>query len=142
MNFNLFIDMSKVAHGLFNVFVFIVLLYQAWIGFKIRKGRKTGQSQFAAIKRHRKLGPILVFTGMLGYCFGLILVSIDKGQILEYPFHLTVGTLVVLFLAGQYGVSRKIKGLESSWRTPHLAIGIGIFCLYVFQIVTGMAVLF
>lgn len=142
MNLDLFIDMSKVVHGLFNVFVFIVLLYQAWIGLKIRKGRKTGQSQFAAVKRHRKLGPILVFTGILGYCFGLILVFINKGHVLEYLLHLAVGTLVVFFLAGQYVVSRRIKGRESSWRMPHLAIGIGILCLYVLQIITGMAVLF
>ena len=142
MNFDLFIDISKVAHGLFNIFVFTVLLYQSWIGLKIRKGRETGQSQFAAVKKHRKLGPILVFTGLLGYCFGLILVFIDKGQVLEYPLHLALGTLVMFFLAGQYVVSRRIKGRESSWRMPHLAIGIGILCLYVLQIITGMSVLF
>jgi uncharacterized membrane protein len=142
VTFDLFIDISKVAHGSFNALLALVFLYQAWMGFTIRRGRKRGKSQFIAMRRHRRLGPFLVVMGLLGYCFGLILVYIDKGRVLEYPLHLAVGSLIVLFLLGQYAVSRKIKGLESSWRTPHLAIGVGLICLYVLQIVIGIAVLF
>jgi FtsH-binding integral membrane protein len=141
MTFDLFIDMSKVAHGSFNALLALVFLYQAWMGLTIRRGRKRGESQLIAMRRHRRLGPFLVVMGLLGYCLGLILVYIDKGRVLEYPLHLAVGSLIVLFLLGQYAVSRKIKGLESSWRTPHLAIGVGLICLYVLQIVIGIAVL-
>ena len=141
MTFDLFIDISKLAHGSFNTLLALVFLYQAWMGLSIRRGRKKGEPQVKAVRRHRRLGPFLVVMGLLGYCLGLILVSIDKGQVLEYPLHLAVGSLIVLFLLGQYAVSRKIKGLESSWRTPHLAIGVGIICLYVLQIVIGVGVL-
>ena len=141
MTFDLFIDISKLAHGSFNTLLALVFLYQARMGLSIRRGRKRGESRVIAMRRHRRLGPFLVVLGLLGYCLGLILVSIDKGRLLEYPLHLAVGSLIVLFLLGQYAVSRKIKGLESSWRTPHLAIGVGIICLYVLQIVIGVSVL-
>jgi hypothetical protein len=141
MNFDLFIDISEVAHGSFNALLTLVFLYQAWMGLAIRRGRKRGEPQLKAMRRHRRLGPFLVCLGLLGYCLGLILVSIDKGRLLEYPPHLAVGSVIALFLLGQYAVSRKIKGPESSWRTPHLAIGTGIVCLYVLQIVVGVGVL-
>jgi len=141
MTFDLFIDISKVAHGSFNALLALVFLYQARMGLRIRRGRKRGETQLKAMRRHRRLGPFLVCMGLLGYCLGLLLVYIDKGRVLEYPPHLAVGSLIVLFLLGQYAVSRKIKGPESSWRTPHLAIGVGIICLYVLQIVIGVGVL-
>jgi FtsH-binding integral membrane protein len=141
MTFELFIDMSKLAHGSFNALLALVFLYQARMGLSIRRGRKRGEPQLKAMRRHRRLGPFLVCMGLLGYCLGVILVYIDKGRVLEYPLHLAAGSLIVLFLLGQYAVSRKIKGPESSWRTPHLAIGVGIVCLYVLQIVIGISVL-
>ena len=104
----LFINISKVVHGSFNTLVFICFLYQAWMGLKIRRGRKSGQSQFIAMKRHRRLGPFLVIIGVLGYCFGLAMVLIDTGKVLEYPLHLAIGSLIVLFLVGQYVVSKRI----------------------------------
>jgi len=141
MTFDLFIDISKVAHGSFNALLALVFLYQARMGLSIRRGRKRGEPQLKAMRRHRRLGPFLVVMGLLGYCLGLILVSIDKGRVLEYPLHLVVGSVIVLFLLGQYAVSRKIKGPESPWRTPHLVNGTGLICLYVLQIVIGVGVL-
>jgi len=141
MTFDLFIDISKVAHGSFNALLWLVFLYQAWMGLTIRRGRKRGEPRFTAMKRHRRLGPFLVVLGILGYCLGLLLVYIDKGRLVEYPPHLAVGSLIVLLLLGQYALSRKIKGPESPWRTPHLANGVGIICLYVLQIVIGISVL-
>jgi hypothetical protein len=141
VTFSLFIDIAKVAHGSFNTLLALVFLYQARMGLTIRRGRKRGEPRLIAVRRHRRLGPFLVVLGLAGFCLGLILVSIDKGQVLEYPLHLAVGSLIVLFLLGQYTVSRKIKGLESPWRTPHLAIGVGLICLYVLQIVIGIGVL-
>lgn len=141
MNFDLFIDISKLAHGSFNTLLALVFFYQAWMGLSIRRGRKRGKPRPIAVRRHRRLGPILVVLGVLGFCLGLLLVIIDKGRVLEYPLHVAVGAVIVLFLLGQYAVSRKIKGLESPWRTPHLAIGTGIILLYVLQIVIGIGVL-
>jgi len=141
MTFGLFIDISKVAHGSFNSLLWLVFLYQAWMGLTIRRGRKRGEPRFTAMKRHRRLGPFLVVLGVLGFCLGLLLVYIDKGRLVEYPPHLAVGSLIVLLLLGQYALSRKIKGPESPWRTPHLAIGVGLICLYVLQIVIGITVL-
>ncbi len=141
MNLALFIDMGKVVHGSFNSLLVLVFFYQAGMGLAIRRGRKRGEPSVKAMRRHRRLGPFLVVLGIFGYCAGLILVLIDKGRVLEYPLHLIVGSVIVLFLLGQYAVSRKIKGPESPWRTPHLAIGASIIVLYVLQVVMGVGVL-
>lgn len=141
MTFGLFIDIFKIVHGSFNALLALVFFYQAWMGLAIRKGRKKKQPQILIVKRHRRLGPLLVIMGLSGYLIGLILILIDKGRLLEYPLHLAVGSSIVFFLLGQYAVSKKIKGPESSLRTPHLVIGIAILCLYVLQIIIGLGVL-
>lgn len=132
-------EFFNVAHRFFNVLVALVFLYQAWMGFKIRKGRKGGRSRFEVVRRHRKLGPFLIIAGLAGYCSGLVLVYINNGQLPVYPLHLTIGSLIALLLVVQYVVTRKIRGVESPWRTPHLAIGVLMLCLYVLQIITGLA---
>jgi len=141
MNLDLFMEIFTVVHRFFNVLVFLTFLYQAWMGFKIRQGRKRGQPQLNIIRRHRKLGPFLILAGLAGYCSGLILVFIGSGQLLVYPLHLSIGSLIALFLVFQYVATRKIRGVESSWRTPHLVAGVLMLCLYVFQIITGLALL-
>ena len=141
MTFDFFIDIGKLFHGSFNTLLALAFMYQAWMGLAVRRGRKRGEPQVGVVKRHRRLGPILVALGLLGFCAGLTLVIIDKGRIVEYPPHLIVGSLICLFLLGQYTVSKKIKGLESPWRTPHLAIGVGIVLLYVVQILIGISIL-
>lgn len=142
MIFGLLIDIFKVIHGSFNALLALVFFYQAWMGLAIRKARKKKEPRISFIKRHRRLGPLLVVMGLAGYLAGIILVLIDEGRLLEYPLHLFVGSLIVFFLFGQYAVSRKIKGPESSWRTPHLVIGVTILCLYVLQIIIGLGVIF
>jgi len=141
MSLDSLIEVFSVVHPFFNILMVFLFLYQAWMGFKIRRGRKRGQSQFNSIRRHRKLGPFLILAGLAGYCSGLVLVFINSGQLLVYPLHLAVGSLIALFLVIQYIVTRKIRGVESSWRTPHLAAGILMLCLYALQIITGLALL-
>jgi peptidoglycan/LPS O-acetylase OafA/YrhL len=135
------IDLAKVVHGAFNFLLALVFLYQAWMGLAIRRGRKKGSPRPPIIKRHRRLGPLLVILSAAGYCFGLALVLIDKGHALEYPLHFAVGSLIVLFVLGQFAVSKKIKGRESFFRTLHLLVGICIVCLYALQMVIGVGVL-
>ena len=135
------IDIAKIAHGAFNTLLAFAFLYQAWMVLAIRRGRKNGRPRPTIIRRHSKFGPLLVVMSATGYCFGLVLVTLDKGHALEYPLHFAVGSLIVLFVFGQFAVSKKIKGCESSFRTLHLLIGICIISLYAFQIVIGVGVL-
>jgi len=137
----LFIDIGRVAHGAFNILLALAFAYQAWIGLAIRRGRKSGRPRPTAVKRHRKLGPLLVIMSAVGYCFGLVLVGLDKGHVLEYPLHFTVGSLIVLAVLAQFAISKKIKGRALSIRTLHLFIGISIICLYALQIAIGMGIL-
>lgn len=135
------LDLAKVAHGAFNLLIALAFLYQAGMGMAIRRDRKKGSPRAPIIKRHRRLGPLLVILSIAGYGFGLVLVLIDKGHVLEYPLHFAVGSLIVLFVVGQFAVSKKIKGRESFFRTIHLSIGIGIIFLYALQMVIGVGVI-
>lgn len=137
----LFIDLAKVAHGAFNTLLTFVFVYQAWTGLAIRRGRKSGHPRPTVVKRHRKLGPLLVVMSAAGYCFGLVLVRMDRGHVLEYPLHFAVGSLIVLVVLAQFAVSKKIKGRGLSIRALHLFIGISIIGLYTLQIAIGVGVL-
>lgn len=142
MDFNLFIGMAILAHGAFNTLLALAFVYQAWLGFAIRSGRQSGRPRPTNIKKHRKFGPLLVLMSAAGYFFGLILVSLDKGHVLQYPLHFTVGSLIVLAVLGQFAVSKKIKGRNLSFRTLHLFIGIVIMGLFALQIAIGLGMLF
>ncbi|MFN2365788.1 MAG: DUF4079 family protein [Desulfurivibrionaceae bacterium] len=133
----------RLAHGLFNIAVALMFFYTARFGLKIRRARRQGAARPAAvIRRHRKLGPILAVLGFLGYLVGLTLVLLDSGNILQYPAHLSVGTIIVALLLTTFLVSRKISGTEASpFRRVHFLLGLAILSLYVVQVFLGLGVL-
>jgi hypothetical protein len=132
-----------IIHGLYNVVVLTLLLRQAWLGLRIRRQRLYGGLPvFDAIKKHRKLGPILVILGLFGFLSGLVTVYMDYGTVTKYPYHLLTGSLVALLLITAFWMSRIIKGGDSPWRTRHYAIGVIILCTYVAQMILGLDILF
>jgi hypothetical protein len=133
----------RLAHGLFNFSIALLFFYTARFGLKIRRARRQGAARpAAAIRRHRKLGPILAVLGFLGYLFGLILVLLDTGNILKYPAHLLVGSIIVALLLTTFLVSRKITGVKASpFRRIHFLLGLVILSLYVVQLFLGLGVL-
>jgi hypothetical protein len=137
-----YIDYLKILHGSSNAVVGILFLYQGSLGLRIRKQRKAGgQGNAALIKRHRRSGPIFALLGVAGYFAGVVLVFFDKGHLVAYPLHLTVGSGIALLVLATFFISRKIRGPESPWRTPHFITGLFILFLYLFQIYTGLNIL-
>jgi hypothetical protein len=141
MNFDLLMEILKISHGSFNSLLALGFLYQAWLGLVVRKGRERREPRLRAVRVHRRLGPWLVVMGLAGFCFGLVLVSIDKGRVIANPLHFAAGLLIAVFLLAQYWISRKIRGAEPAWRAPHIAVGANILCLYLVQIVIGIQLL-
>ncbi|MDF1577016.1 MAG: DUF4079 family protein [Desulfurivibrionaceae bacterium] len=133
----------RLGHGLFNFAVALLFFYSARFGLMIRQARHQGAARPAvAIRRHRKLGPILAVLGALGFGVGLILVLLDTGNILQYPVHLSVGVIIVALLLTTFLVSRKITGTGASpLRRIHFLLGLAILSLYVVQILLGLGVL-
>jgi len=132
----------RIAHGFFNIGILFLFFYQGWLGLKIRRHRKKGGPPiFKSVRRHRRFGPIWFVLGLLGYLAGWSLVYWDHGHLLQYPAHAYTGTAIAIFLCTTFLISRRIKSLNSPWRTPHFLLGIAILCLYVVQAFLGVGVL-
>ena len=136
------IAILKLVHGLFNLSVMLLLFYHARNGLLIRQAR-TGKTSLPlhAIKRHRRMGPVLAMLGGIGFSAGLILVILDTGRILQYPPHLFVGVAIVLLLFFTYRVSRKIAGPSTPQRDLHYRLGLAILALYIVNVVLGIGTL-
>jgi hypothetical protein len=137
-----FLDYLRLLHGSFNTIVALLFIYHGSLGWRIRKERKRGgERNPKVIRRHRKEGPIFAVLGVAGYVAGAGLVLIDKGRLLVFPTHMIVGSCIALLIITTFIISRKIKGPESSWRTPHFILGLLILLLYIVQIYLGLGIL-
>ncbi len=132
----------RLVHGSYNTIVMALFFYHARLGVTIRRARRAHTPlPFQTIKRHRKGGPVLAGLSVFGFCIGLTLVVLDTGNVLEYPPHFLAGLTIVLCIIGTFIISRRIKGPDSPYRTPHFILGIAILCLYVIEVFFGLGVL-
>jgi len=139
----LIISYLKYIHGLYNILVILLFLYQGWIGLRIRRERIRGTAPTVKIiKRHRRFGPILSLLGISGFFAGLTVVYLDEGHFFEHPLHFIIGLVIILLVIATFSISRRIRGRDSHWRTPHFALGVIIICLYLFQAFLGIGILF
>ncbi len=133
----------KLIHGAFNALVMLLLIYQAWLGLRIRNIRRAGNPpDFKTIKRHRRNGPPFTILGCSGFIAGIAIVYLDEGGIFEYPVHFIAGSIITFSLITTYLISKRISGVESGLRTPHFILGIGILGLYLIQVFIGLGILF
>lgn len=132
----------KFAHGAYNTIMMILFMWQGYLGFTIRKERRSGTQNFGAVRRHRTTGPALAVLGVTGFFAGAALAYIDYGGLLRYPLHLVTGIILVVSILTTFFMSRKIKGRDSAWRTPHFLLGLVILFLYVVQSLLGVGILF
>lgn len=129
----------QVAHALFNSALFFALAYQGLLGWRIRRRRVAGVLQdFSVVKRHRALGPILATLLPFGYLAGLVTVYLQKGLWVRYPAHLAGGTVLLVVVCSAFLVSKKIRGPQSPWRTPHFELGLLSLCTFLVQIFLGL----
>jgi hypothetical protein len=136
------IEYLKLGHGLYNTLMMLLIVNQGWLGLKMRKKRKAGSPKdIKVLKKHRGRGPVLALMGSLGFLAGTLLVYVDKGHLLEFPAHFITGASISFLLITTFLISRKIKGPEPSWRNIHYGIGLGIICLYLFQVFLGLNIL-
>lgn len=139
---SLLLSNLRLVHGGFNFSIWLLFLYQGWLGLTIRRARLSGAPlPLPRIRRHRQFGPLLALLGGGGFLVGLTLAFIETGNLLKYPPHLFAGVLIVTLLWGTYLVSRKIQGRDPAWRTMHYRLGIAILCLYVVGIFLGIGIL-
>ena len=136
------LDLLRIGHGAYNAIVALALVYQGWLGLRIRRERKAaGARDLDVVRKHRSRGPVLVLLGILGYGAGAILIFLDKGHIFEYPIHNIAGMGIVMLLGVTYFIAREIRGPESPWRVRHTIVGAGILCLYLVQLFLGLSIL-
>jgi hypothetical protein len=132
----------RLVHGVYNTIMTLLFLYLGRLGFRIRRDRRAGAPlPVPVVKRHRRMGPVLVVLGGIGFLEGLTLVLLDTGKVLQFPPHLFTGLTIVVLLIATFKISRDIKGPDSPYRTPHFKIGVAILCLYVVNVIIGIGVL-
>jgi hypothetical protein len=133
----------RPVHGAYNAIMMLFFLYQGWIGLRVRRARIAKEPlPFPMIKRHRRMGPVLVILGGLGFLDGLTLVLLDSGNVLEFPPHFFTGLTIFGLLIATYKISRDIKGTDPLYRTRHFALGVALICLYLVNVVIGIGVFF
>ena len=136
------IAIFKLVHGAFNFSVMLLFFYHARNGLLIRRARTNKTPlPFQAIKRHRRMGPVLALLGAGGFSAGLILVLLDTGNIFQHSPHLFVGMAIVSLLFLTYRVSRKIAGSAGQERDLHFRLGLAILALYLVNVALGLGVL-
>jgi hypothetical protein len=140
---HLVVPYLKYSHGLYNILVIMLFLYQGWLGLKIRNRRiASNPPDVKFVKRHRKVGPFLAILGISGFAGGIGTAYLSEGEIFEYPLHFLTGLTISSLIILTFLVSKKIRGHESPWRNPHYIIGIVIITLYFFQAYLGIGMVF
>ena len=131
----------QVAHALFGGALLLAFVVQGWLGLRIRSRRRAGAPDFAAVRRHRRLGPVL--TRLLPFVLlaGLATAYLDHGSWVVYPFHLAVGAVLVVAAGAAEFLSRRIRGPQSPWRLVHFFLGAGILALFFVQAFLGLGAL-
>ena len=133
----------RYAHGLYNVIIILLFLYQGWLGLKIRRDRVLDRLPAVKIvKKHRRFGPALSILGITGFFSGLIVLYLDIGFFYIFIPHFIAGLIISILIATSYLFSRKIKGIDSFWRTAHFVTGVALISLYFIQALLGIVILF
>lgn len=132
----------KLVHGLFNAGMMCLFVYHGRNGLLARRARRRQLPlPFMAIRRHRRLGPILAALGAAGFCVGLTLVFLDTGQVWRYPLHLLTSSLLMLLIGGSFLTAKRIAGANDRWRHRHFCLGIAVLSCYIINVVIGLGVL-
>lgn len=129
----------QLAHVFFSSALFLAFAYQGLLGWRIRSRRVAGVLQdFGVVKRHRALGPVLATLLPVGYLVGLVTAYLHKGLWVRYPGHLATGTILLVVVCSAVLVSKRIRGAQSPWRTPHLELGLLLLGIFLVQIYLGL----
>lgn len=133
----------RIVHGAFNSCVFLLFLWQGWLGVGIRRQRLSGGPlPVGLVSWHRRIGPKLALLALLGFLSGGTVALLDEGELFEHALHFTTGLIIAVAVVATFLISKQVKGLTSSWRTRHFVAGVAVVCLYVIQLLLGLGILF
>jgi hypothetical protein len=136
------VPLLQIGHGVFNGALFVGFISQGVLGWRNRRRRLAGTPpDFTLVKKHRSRGPFLAALAPAGYLAGLLTAFLHRGMVVTAPAHLACGTLLVALVGAALLVSRKIRGPQSPWRTPHFLLGIAVVVVFAIQVFLGLDVL-
>ncbi len=135
------VPVLQLVHAAFNGALLLAFLVQGALGWRIRRRRLSGPPDFAAVKKHRRRGPVLVALAFAGYAAGLLTSLLHRGTLLVAPGHLAGGTLLLACCAAAAVLGRRIRGPQSPARTPHFAAGLATLAAFIVQVFLGLNVL-
>lgn len=136
------VPILQIVHGAFNGALLVAFLVQARLGWRVRRRRLSGASQdIAAIRKHRRRGPVLTALLAAGYFAGLLTAYLHRGRLVTAAGHLAGGTALVACCALVAVFGGRIRGPQSAARTPHFVAGLVTLAVFVAQILLGLNVL-
>ena len=137
-----FVPILQIVHGAFNGALLVAFLVQGWLGWRIRRRRRSGAPQeFAVIRKHRGRGPVLTTLVIAGFLAGFLTAYLHRGTLVTAPAHLAGGTALVVCCAVAAVLGRRIRGPQSAARTPHFAAGLVTLAMFIVQVFLGLGVL-
>ena len=131
----------RYAHGAFNLLMALVVWVMLALGLRVRRMRVKGANPKTSGSIHRSIGPFLAFIAPLGLPAGMALILIDKGRLLEYPAHFTLGLTLAMALPYSFHLSQGIIKGRANARDMHRKIGIAMATLYLIQLLLGIGIL-
>ncbi|MBZ0155915.1 MAG: DUF4079 family protein [Alphaproteobacteria bacterium] len=126
-------SLFRIGHGIFNGIILFLLLYQGWLGIRIRKSRQEGAPLLPVIKKHRKYGPPLAVAAGAGLFSGIVLLFSLNNSPFPALLHYFIGSLLIPLVSATFLISRRIRGTAARIRTAHLFLGLLTLSLYLVQ---------
>ncbi|MGW8323910.1 MAG: DUF4079 family protein [Thermodesulfobacteriota bacterium] len=135
------IALLRYAHGAFNLTVFLCVMVLARFGFRVRKGRLSGQTEPGVTRNHRRMGPVVLGLVWTGYTAGTMIIVLDKGRIFEFPYHALGGLLLAILTTSTFLVSKRMTPTSVDLRNIHYRLGRTILVLFAAQVLLGVGIL-
>jgi len=126
----------RLAHGALNLVLFVLFVYQARLGLRIRRSRLAKAMDAKANRRHRTLGPVLAALIPFSFAAGATVAWLRAGHPAYASPHFINGLLLLALAASTFAASKKIKG--ENGRTLHRRLGFITLAVFILQCLLGV----
>jgi len=127
-----------LAHALFGTALLLLMMRQGWLGWCIARH---GQNSASAARTHLQSGRWLPHLLEIQLLFGLLLVGVDKGELMRFAPHLLLGCLLLALTYANARFGMQLKGPDDPKRRLHKKIGMAMLSAMLLQLLLGLGIM-